>query len=223
MKSIREELQGARFTVLCREQSHAVNVAFMAAFTETEQLSTRFYFAPSSPFLFEPDWQAAEADLQPLLASCGLGDFLAVFFGELPGHLVVYPNLLYPGHQTVVGSGDGELALSQPPPPAWGASTPWRYGERPDEVLASLAEGFARGLLVTGLPGQVLGPGAAAGLPLAAAVLFLREAEGAAAADQFMLVEQRLRGLPRLAAMVSALAGRHGLAELAEALSGLES
>jgi hypothetical protein len=145
--------------------------------------------------------------------------------GELPVALVVYPNLLYPGHQSVAASGNGELVLSQPPPPAWGASTPWRYRDRPDEVLASLAEGFAQGLLVTALPERLsaLAPLDMAALPVAVAVLYLRQAEGAAAADQFMLMEQRMRGLPRLAEMVGALEGRRGLAEVAEVLSRLES
>jgi hypothetical protein len=173
----------------------------------------------------EADWQAALADLQVLVASAGLGEFLADFLGALPGALVVYPNLLYPGYQAVAASGEGELVLSQPPPPAWGASTPWRYGERPDEVLASLAEGFARGLLTTALPEPLpaLAPLDMATLPVAVAVLYLRQAEGAAAAAQFMLVEQRMRGLPRLGAMVGALEGRRGLAEVAEALNSLES
>jgi hypothetical protein len=169
----------------------------------------------------DADWLAAAADLDGLLAAAGLGEFLAEFLGEQPVALVVYPNLLYPGHQSVAASGDGELVLSQPPPPAWGASTPWRYGDRPDEVLASLAEGLTRGLLVTALPARLptLAPLAVAGLPLAAAVLYLRQAQGAAAADQFMLMEQRMRGLPQLTAMVGALEGRRGWAEVAEGLS----
>ncbi|MEP7357041.1 MAG: hypothetical protein ABI847_07365 [Anaerolineales bacterium] len=165
-----------------------------------------------------PDWQAAADSLQAVLAGAGLGEFLEDIFGGLPGTLVVFPNLLYPGHEAVAVCAAGELVLSQPPPPAWGSSTPWHYDARRDEVLASLAEGFARGLLALR---PDLGPLSLTALPVAVAVLFLRQAEGEAAADQFMLVEQRMRRLPKLAAIVAALQGRRGLPALGAALNDI--
>jgi hypothetical protein len=234
--------EGARRALAAHRQHPAVQWAQSLAATGEGGLSALFanalmgtwpgeagthvadFAATAQPEAFwattEADWRLAVDDLHVVLASAGLGEFLADFLGELPGALVVYPNLLYPGHQAVAARSNAELVLSQPPPPAWGASTPWRYRDRPDEVLASLAEGFTRGLLAGG---PALGPLHLAALPVATAVLFLRQAEGRAAADQFMLVEQRIRGLPRLAAMVAALEGRCGLAEVAEVLSGLES
>ena len=167
-----------------------------------------------------PDWDEAAADLQAVLDGARLDGFLADLWGGLPGALVVYPNLLYPGRVAVAARGSDELMLSQPPPPAWGASTPWHYDERPDEVLASLAEGFTRGLLA-GAP--ALRQPAASALPVAAAVLFLRQAEGAAAAEQYMLMEKRARGLPWLTELVGVLDGCHGLAEVAEVLTKLET
>jgi hypothetical protein len=94
-----------------------------------------------------------------------------------------------------------------PPPPAWGASPPWRYGERPDEVLARAAEALARGMIHWALPGPQAGV-----FGLAAAVLFLREVEGAEAADQFMLMEGRTRRVPGLPGVVRALREAEGLA-----------
>jgi hypothetical protein len=44
-------------------------------------------------------------------------------------------------------------------------------------------------------------------------VLFLREAEGPAAGDQFMLMEQRARRLPQLPAVVAALAHAGAVAD----------
>jgi|SRR5579859_3145920 len=147
----------------------------------------------------EAEWQAARADLETVLARGDLAAFLAAVFGRLDHALVVYPNLLYPGRQAVAAQAGDEIVLSQPPPAAWGASPPWRYSERPDEVLGAVAEGLARPLFEEAQPDQ------AATLALAAAVLFLRQAEGADAADQYMLMEQRARKLPQLSTLVEEL------------------
>ena len=161
------------------------------------------------------EWQAACADLETVLARGDLAVFLAGIFGPLDQGLAVHPNLLYPGRQAWAARAGDEIVLSQPPPAAWGASPPWRYGERPDEVLGAVAEGLARPLFEQARSEQ------AAALALAAAVLFLRQAEGPAAADQFMLMEQRARKLPHLPSLVEALGegkivsyeGRPGKAE----------
>ena len=110
--------------------------------------------------------------------------------------------MLYPGRQAVSVRVAGQIVLSQPPPVAWGASPPWRYGERPDEVLGAVAEGLARPLFERALEDR---PAQAGAFALAAAVLFLRRAEGAPTADQFMLMEQRARKLPQLPELVEAL------------------
>jgi len=153
----------------------------------------------------EADWQAAADDLAAVLARGDLAGFLAGLFGPLDHDLQVHPNLLYPGWQAVLVETDGQVVLSQPPPPAWGASPPWRYRERPDEVLGAVAEGLAQPLFARSQAMLSTGQTPAT-LALAAAVLFLRQTEGAAAADQFMLMEARARKLPRLPALVQALA-----------------
>jgi hypothetical protein len=157
--------------------------------------------APVEQFCAESaaEWQAARADLETVLARGDLAGFLAALFGELGQALVVYPNLLYPGRQVVIVQVGNEIVLSQGPPSAWGASPPWRYSERPDEVLGAVAEGLARPLFEPAHSDQ------APALALAAAVLFLRQVEGAEAADQFMLMEQRARKLPNLPGLVEAL------------------
>jgi hypothetical protein len=106
----------------------------------------------------------------------------------------------------------GAIVLKQRPPAAWGDSPPWRYDERPDEVLGALADGLARPLFEQ--PHTPGGPAPA----LAAAVQFLRQTDGADAANQFMLMEQRARQLPNLPEFVEALAAgktldRHGREE----------
>jgi hypothetical protein len=99
-----------------------------------------------------------------------------------------------------------EVVLYAPPPKAWGASTPWRYSERPDEVQAAFTEAFARCVFEHELPPAQAALKAQAGtFALAAAVLFLRQAEGDAAGDQFMVMEKRTRNLPRLPIAVNAL------------------
>ena len=145
------------------------------------------------------EWQAAQADLETALARGDLAGFLAGLLGGQAPALVVHPNLLYPGRQALALRTRDEVMLSQPPPAAWGASPPWRYNERPDEVLGAVAEGLARPLFEQAQTDQP------AVLALAAAVLFLRQAEGPEAADQFMLMEQRARKLPNLPGLVEDL------------------
>lgn len=160
------------------------------------------------------DWQAAEAELRAVLARADLAQFLAALLPAALPRLAVFPNLLYPGRQVLAVRGRaGAVWLCQPPPAAWGASPPWRYDERPDEVLGAMAEILARALIQQALPAEhtALSPYAPV-LGLAAAVLFLRQAEGPAAGDQLMLMEQRARGLPSLPAVVAALADQPRLA-----------
>jgi len=148
----------------------------------------------------DSEWQAARADLETVLARADLAVFLSQFVdGVAQVSMIVHPNLLYPGRQPLAMSASAQIVLSQPPPLAWGTSVPWRYGERPDEVLAAVAEGLARPLF------ERAGVAAPAEWALAAAVLFLRQAEGADAADQFMLMEGRTRKLPHLPAVVESL------------------
>lgn len=160
------------------------------------------------------DWQAAETELGAVLARADLGAFLAALVGGPLPTLTVLPTLLYPGRERVVAETPDGLVLSQPPPPAWGTSPPWRYHERPDEVLAATAEALATALLARAGDYPAL-QAQAAPVGLAAAVLFVRAAEGPEAADQFMLMEKRTRQLPHLPALVAALDGRRGLAEVA--------
>jgi hypothetical protein len=151
----------------------------------------------------ETEWQAACADLTTVLARGDLAAFLAELFGGLDTALAVHPNLLYPGQRAVAVEAVGQIVLSQPPPPAWGASPPWRYSERPDEVLGAVAEGLARPVFEQA---EAAKPATWA---LAAAVVFLRRTEGDDAADQLMLMEKKARQLPRLPELVAELqAGR---------------
>ena len=147
----------------------------------------------------DADWQAARADLESVLARADLTGFLAGLLGGLEQTLVVHPNLLFPGRQPLAVRAADQIVLSQPPPLAWGTSVPWRYNERPDEVLGAVGEGLARPLF------EQAGVDEPAVLALAAAVLFLRQVEGAQAADQFMLMEGRARKLPQLPALVASL------------------
>ncbi|MCC7358766.1 MAG: hypothetical protein IT317_04785 [Anaerolineales bacterium] len=163
------------------------------------------------------DWQAAETELAAVLARADLGAFLAELFGPPLPVLCAYPHLLYPGRERVVSGLPGGLLLTLPPPPAWGASPPWRYTDRPDEVLAAAAEALAAALFARAAGHPALAAQAAP-LGLAAAVLFLRAAEGPDAADQFMLMEKRTRALPQLPALVAALHGKQGLDAVAQTL-----
>lgn len=151
-------------------------------------------------------WEQAEQDVCAVLERADLPGFLATVFGPLPQRLVVYPNLLYPGRQPLAVDAAADLLVCQPPPPAWGASPPWRYSERPDEVLAALATTAAEALFERRLPPEhaALRPQALV-FALAAAVLFLRHAEDPAAGDQFMVMEKKARALPQLPAVVARL------------------
>ncbi len=151
----------------------------------------------------QADWAQAEGDMADVLKRADLGQFLADMFGPPTRALVVAPNLLFPGLLVMAVPSANEIALCAPPPKAWGASPPWRFSERPDEVLAAFSEAFARALFENHAP-AALHPQAGV-FALAAAVLFLRQAEGEAAGDQFMLMEKRTRKLPNLPAAVNAV------------------
>jgi hypothetical protein len=154
----------------------------------------------------QPAWTLAEDDLCAVLAHASLPAFLAALFGPLTQTLVVYPNLLYPGRQPLAVEAGAELLIAQPPPPAWGTSPPWRYSERPDEVLAVLATTAAECLFERRLPAAhaALRPHAAT-FALAAAVLFLRQSDDPAAGDQYLVMEKKARRLPQLPYVVAAL------------------
>lgn len=154
----------------------------------------------------QADWVQAESDAREVAARADLRQFLTDVFGPLSREMTLAPNLLFPGLLSVTVPTATEVALIQPPPKAWGTSPPWRYNERPDEVEAALAEAYARHWFETSLPAEhaTLKPHAGV-FALAATVLFLRQAEGDAAGDQFMIVEKRTRNLPKLPAVVMAL------------------
>lgn len=161
------------------------------------------FLAAANPLAFflqhQSDFAQAEADATAVLARADLGNFLNALCGKQSRSFTFVPNLLYPGHQSVAASSATEIVVTAPPPIAWGTSNPWRYSERPDEALAIISEAFARFLFAEVAPAQadVLG--------LAAAVLFLREAEGPDAGDQFMVMEKKTRGLKQLPAVVASL------------------
>lgn len=177
------------------------------------------------------DWEQAENDVRAVLARADLAQFLADLFGPPAHPLGFAPNLLYPGRQSVAARSAEEVMVCAPPPIAWGTSPPWRYSERPDEVLAALSEAFTRFLFEIHLPSEHESLRPRAGVfALASAVLFLRQAEGEAAGDQFMVMEKRTRNLPNLPAVVAVLdpiladrrAGKYaGFADYAPQLRGL--
>ncbi len=174
------------------------------------------------------DFAQAEADAREVLARADLTRFLTDLLGPLNAPLVFVPNLLFPGRTPMAVSGPAEVVVTAPPPLAWGTSHPWRYNERPDEALAIMAEAFGQHLLAAALP-AALQPQAEV-LGLAAAVLFLREAEGPEAGDQLMVMQKRTRGLKHLPAVTANLearlaerrAGQHpaGVADYAGLLAG---
>ena len=147
----------------------------------------------------EADWQAAVNEVREVLSRADLEQFLADLFGPLRVSLALMPNLLFPGQQSLALEADARLIIYAPPPLAWGASPPWRYNERPDEVLAMVSQTAARHFVEPHLPAG------AEALSLAAVVLFLRRAEGEAAGDQFMVIQKRTRGWRGLPGVVSAL------------------
>ena len=152
------------------------------------------------------DWQEAESQARQVLGKSGLWQFLRDLFGPQSRKLAFVPNLLFPGQQTVTVSSVKDLVVYAPPPKAWGTSPPWRYAERPDEVLATAGEAFASFLFENNLPADYLSfKSLRETFGLAAAVLFLREAEGEAASEQLMMMEKKTRRLGNLPAVASAL------------------
>ncbi|MGQ0602561.1 MAG: hypothetical protein ACT4QE_12810 [Anaerolineales bacterium] len=151
----------------------------------------------------QADFEQAEADAVAVLGRADLSQFLFDLLGANERAYVFVPNLLYPGRQPVAVASLTEVVVTAPPPIAWGTSHPWRYSERPDEALGIIGESFARFLFTEKLPPdlqprkEVLG--------LAAAVLFLREAEGQDAGDQLMVMQKKTRGLKQLPAVVMQL------------------
>lgn len=180
---------------------HALNASWPAS------IPVEDFSAAAHPENFwaetQADWQEAEADAREVAARADLGKFLDDLFGPQARKLVFVPNLLFPGQRFVVASSASEVVVCLPPPLAWGTSPPWRYNERPDEVLAKLSEAFAHFLFEASALAD-LKPRAEV-FALASAVLFLRQAEGEAAGDQFMVMEKKTRGLKNLPAVVAAL------------------
>jgi len=154
----------------------------------------------------QADWQEAESQACQVLEKSGLWQFLRDLFGPQARKFVFVPNLLFPGQRTVTISSANDIVVYAPPPKAWGTSPPWRYAERPDEVLATASEALARFLFEHNLPADQLAfKPLEETFGLAAAVLYLREAEGEAASEQLMMMEKKTRRLGNLPAVVSAL------------------
>ena len=152
------------------------------------------------------DWQEAESQACQVLEKSGLWEFLRDLFGPPASNLVFVPNLLFPGQKTITISSAHDIVVCAPPPKAWGTSPPWRYAERPDEVLAMASEAFASFLFANNLPAnQSSFKSLQETFGLATAVLFLREAEGEAASEQLMMMEKKTRRLSNLPAVASAL------------------
>lgn len=213
---------------LPRMFTHALNENWPGDFAERAQ---RFIQAADPQAFYDAyaaDWAQAEADARQVLERVELRQFLIDLIGPAAEQraLVFVPNLLYPGRDPVAVSSPSEVVVTAPPPLAWGTSPPWRYSERPDEALAIISEAFARFLLEDALPLEWRTRTEELGL--AAAVLFLRQAEGPDAGDQLMVMQKRTRGLNQLPATVAALeailadrrAGRYpaGVAEYAAQL-----
>jgi hypothetical protein len=149
------------------------------------------------------DFEQAETDARAVLARADLPQFLNNLLGAEERAHVFAPNLLYPGRQPVAFDNAAEIVVTAPPPIAWGSSPPWRYSERPDESLAVIAEAFARHRCSAALPADRASQSETLGV--AAAVLFLREAEGPEAGDQLMVMQKKTRGLKQLPAVVAGL------------------
>jgi hypothetical protein len=153
-----------------------------------------------------PEWQLATADLAQVLDRPGWGQALMDLFPQRPTSVTVTPNLLYPALQAVAAAEADRLVVASPPPLAWGASPPWRYGERPEEALAAVAAAMAQHLS-TALAPDLAGDRRAQ-LAAAVASLALRDQFGPDAADQYVLIEKRTHkwpGLPALAATLNDL------------------
>lgn len=179
----------------------------------------------------QTEWQAAEAEANEVVKRADLGHFIDDLLGPQTRQMVFVPNLLFPGKQLVGAVSATETVVAIHPPIAWGSSHPWKYNERADEVFAKLSEALARTIFDASLPeahSALRKHGEA--FSLAAAVLFLRQAEGDAAGDQFMVMEKKTRGIKHLPAVVAALepiladrrAGKYtGLADYAGLLTGV--
>lgn len=162
------------------------------------------------------DWNEARADAQKVFERADLPAFLNRLFGAMTRQPTFIPNLLYPGRQTVtVGPFGGEVVALVPPPPAWGASPPWRYAERPDETLATACLAFCRFIFDDLVAANCEPLVSVAGLhragelfSLAATGLFLHEAEGASASGSFLMLERKTRKLDALPAAIRALEQR---------------
>jgi hypothetical protein len=153
----------------------------------------------------DADWQAAVKEAREVLARADLEQFLSDLFGPLSLALALVPNLMFPGQKCFALEVGNRLIIYAPPPLAWGSSPPWRYNERADEVLAMVSQTAARQLVERHLPAGDAAVNQAEALGLAAAVLFLRQAEGEAAGDQFMVIQKKTRGWKGLPGVVSAL------------------
>jgi hypothetical protein len=155
------------------------------------------------------DWQVAMADLAQVLDRPGWTEPLDVFFPLRPAMVTVTPNLLYPALHAVTAAREARLVVACPPPLAWGASPPWRFGERPEEALVAVTTALARHLITTLAPD--LDHDRREQFACALASLVLRDQFGPDSADQYLLIERRTHkwpGLPALAATLSDL--RHG-------------
>jgi len=205
------------------ERGHGLAEAFGQALDPASALAGALAdFSASPPVAAlraenQPGWEQAAGDLSAVLAPAPLDEFLAAIFGPPPPALTLFPNLLFPGDRTVaVRAPEGWFVLL-PPPRAWGASPPWRYAERPDEVLAEVCRAAAGALYAVRAGAQA----AAAGVVgRGAAVNFLRQALDEAAARSYQMMETRA-GYPDLPAVAEALAG-HLLAVRAGQASDLD-
>jgi hypothetical protein len=200
--------------------AHALNGDWPAGF-DVEAFQSE---ANAAAFFEEhqADWAQAEGDAREVLARADLRQFLFDVFGAQARALVCVPQLLYPGRQSAWCASANEMVVCVPPPLAWGTSLPWRYNERPDESLAKISEAFGRCLFEDLAPDDLKAKNEI--FALAASVLFLRQAEGEAAGDQFMVMERKTRGLKNLPAVVTALeplVGQH--AALADYLPQIAS
>jgi hypothetical protein len=182
---------------------HALNEDWPAGFSEWIKEFERVTDAVQFFTEHQPDFAQAEADARSVLSRADLRQFLLDLLGADERAYTFIPNLLYPGRQPVAVAAPAEVAVTAPPPIAWGTSHPWRYSERPDEALGIIAEAFTRHLVAEKLPAE-LQPHAEV-LGLAGAVHFLREAEGHDAGDQLMVMQKKTRGLQQLPAVVMQL------------------
>jgi len=148
------------------------------------------------------DWQAAETEAREVITRADLGKFIDDLLGAQTRKLVFMPNIIFPGRQWVGCHSEGEVVIALHPPMAWGESHPWKYNERPDEVMAKLSEALAQYLFLASVPEM---KAHAEAFGLAAAVLFLRQAEDEAAGNQYMVMEKKTRGIKHLPAVVAAL------------------